>query len=432
MKDFLLPLHRYFIPSIYWEDEEVLRKYRIFINASLLTSLFALFYIFIAYFFGMKHSIGMNVLSFVIFIVGPWLIKGGVKYAIATNLYIFQVLISSVWHAYFDGGLDSAVLPWICIAPVTAILFNNKKNAWYWVGAAITAIIFFIVWEMMGNKFVPEAYADLKNQFTANSYIGLILIIFLLAVVLDSAYLRSLTKLDKKNKEIEKEKERSDELLLNILPSEIADELKNKGYAEARQYDLVSVMFSDFVNFTSISEEMSARDLVDELNYFFKNFDQIITSFNLEKIKTIGDAYLATAGMNQHPFAGTKDIVQAALAMQQLVKERKQEREKENKPYFLMRIGIHTGPVVAGIVGVKKFAYDIWGDTVNTAARMEQSGEPGKVNISETTFHHIEDDFDCEYRGEIEAKHKGKLKMYFISHNKEAVKKVIEKQPKNA
>jgi len=421
MKDFLLPIHRYFIPSFCWENEEILREYRIFINASLLTSLFALFYIFIAYYVGMKHSIGMLILSFIIFFISPWLIKANVKYEIVTNIYIFMVLISSVWHAYFDGGLVSAVLPWICIAPVTAILFNDKKNAWYWVVAAVLSVVLIAAWQLTGHDMQPEVYPDMKLEFIANSYVGLILIIFLLAVVFENAYQRSMNKLDQKNKEIEREKERSDDLLLNILPEEIADELKDKGYAEARQYDMVSVMFSDFVNFTTNTEKMSPKELVSELNYFFKSFDNIITKYKLEKIKTIGDSYLATAGMSEQPESSANDIVQAGLDMQEVVNERKIQRDNEGKPSFLMRIGIHTGPVVAGIVGVKKFAYDIWGDTVNTAARMEQTGAPGKVNISESTFQNIKAVFECEYRGEIEAKNKGKMKMYFIRDRKNAV-----------
>lgn len=414
MKNNLVRIHQFFIPSKYWDDEVILRKKRIFVNASLLTAVFALFYIYIAYFFGMQHSIGMNMLSFVIFFTCPWLIKGGLKYWVATNIFIFQVFFSTLWHAYFDGGLRSSVLPWISIAPVTAILFNNTKNAWIWVSVSVLSLVTFGILHIQGYDFVPEMNSDLLFNFITNSYIGLVLIIFLFAVVLENAYLRSIKKLDQKNREVEKEKARSDELLLNILPSEIADELKDKGFAEARQYDLVSVMFSDFVNFTSIGEKMTPHELVNELNFFFKNFDQVTTRFNLEKIKTIGDAYLATAGMDKHREAGAKEMVSAAIRMQSIVEQRRIEREREGKPAFLMRIGIHTGPVVAGIVGVKKFAYDIWGDTVNTAARMEQTGKPGKVNISEPTFQQIKSDFDCEYRGEVEAKNKGKLKMYFV------------------
>ncbi|MGE0635110.1 MAG: adenylate/guanylate cyclase domain-containing protein [Bacteroidia bacterium] len=211
---------------------------------------------------------------------------------------------------------------------------------------------------------------------------------------------------------ISKEKKRSDELLLNILPEEVAEELKEKGYADAKQFDEVTVLFTDFKGFTSIAEKMSAQELVKEINEYFSAFDKICEKHNIEKIKTIGDAYMAAGGLPVANTTHAHDVVKAGLEMRDYLLQR--AARQTNAAVFQIRIGIHTGPVVAGIVGIKKFQYDIWGDTVNTASRMESSGEAGEVNISETTYQLIKNDFTCVYRGEIEAKGKGRVKMYFV------------------
>jgi len=216
---------------------------------------------------------------------------------------------------------------------------------------------------------------------------------------------------------IEKEKERSEDLLLNILPAEIAEELKLKGSADARDFELVSVLFTDFIGFTNISENLSAKELVAEINHCFKAFDHICEKYDIEKIKTIGDAYMAAGGLPAPSENSVKNTVQAAIEMAKFIEQRKKEREANSKVPFEMRVGIHSGNVVAGIVGVRKFQYDVWGDTVNTASRMESNGEVGKVNISQSTYELLKNDpdFKFESRGKIEVKGKGKIDMYFVS-----------------
>jgi ligand-binding sensor domain-containing protein/class 3 adenylate cyclase len=221
-------------------------------------------------------------------------------------------------------------------------------------------------------------------------------------------------EVEKRNIVIQKEKEKSDELLLNILPSEVAEELKEKGYTTAKAFDEVTVLFSDIKGFTNVAEKMSAQELVKEIDTYFSTFDNIIQKYGLEKIKTIGDAYIAAGGLPEKNSATAQNVVEAAIAMQKEVEKLKQERISSNKPYFELRIGIHTGPVVAGVVGIKKFQYDIWGDTVNLAARMEQSGIPGKINISQHTYEVVKEQFTCVHRGKIEAKNKGEIDMYFV------------------
>ncbi|MBK7957071.1 MAG: adenylate/guanylate cyclase domain-containing protein [Bacteroidetes bacterium] len=211
-----------------------------------------------------------------------------------------------------------------------------------------------------------------------------------------------------KNKIIEIEKQRSEELLLNIFPAEIAEELKRSNHSEARSYGHVSVMFADMVNFTNVSERLSAIDLVNVLHFYFKNFDIITAKYQIEKIKTIGDCYMCVCGMPTEDEHHAEKIIKAAKEMQQFVESHK------NTYDFQFRIGIHSGPLVAGIVGIKKYAYDVWGDTVNTAARLEQNGLAGKINISQTTHDLVKGKFDMEFRGKLPVKNKGDIAMYFV------------------
>ncbi|MDZ4668765.1 MAG: adenylate/guanylate cyclase domain-containing protein, partial [bacterium] len=207
-------------------------------------------------------------------------------------------------------------------------------------------------------------------------------------------------------KRTRKEKMKSDALLLNILPEETANELKETGSAVAKSYHNVTVIFTDFVNFTGISETMSPTELVAEIHKYFTAFDAIIESNGLEKIKTIGDAYLAVCGLpvetKDHAHKVTKAAKEICDYMQSI------------QGNFQIRIGLNSGPVVAGIVGVKKFAYDIWGDTVNTASRIESNSEAGRINISGATYELIKNDFACTHRGKISAKNKGEIDMYFV------------------
>lgn len=260
---------------------------------------------------------------------------------------------------------------------------------------------------------------NLRNQTLAAA--GFLLLLLILFYARYRTKRKAANTLAEKNKTIEEERERSDELLLNILPAPIASELKEYGKAKARKFDEVTVLFTDFKNFTQISEQLTPEELVEELDLCFKAFDFIISQYeDIEKIKTIGDAYMCASGLSERrsiPY----NIVRAAMEIQEFLEEHKQERIRLGRPYFEARIGIHTGPVVAGVVGVDKFAYDIWGDTVNIAARMESKSLPGKVNISESTHNLVRYKFDCEYRGKVDAKNKGHIDMYFVKESLPAV-----------
>jgi len=219
-------------------------------------------------------------------------------------------------------------------------------------------------------------------------------------------------KIQAQNQEIEMERGKSDQLLLNILPEEIAQELKTKGYAKPRLYESATVLFTDFVNFTRLSSTLLPEALVDELNECFHAFDLICDKFGLEKIKTIGDAFMCVGGLPVPNATHVQDTVRAALEMQEWIQIRNYENPKA--VFQEMRIGVHTGAVVAGVIGKNKFAFDIWGDAVNLAARLEELGEPGKVNISSTTAEALGEGFRLIFRGEKEVHNKGLVAMYFV------------------
>ena len=261
--------------------------------------------------------------------------------------------------------------------------------------------------DLKNKQIEIDRLAVAKKQNERRFYIiGIVLLLLVIVFIW-----RNYNSQKKSNAQLSVEKQRSEDLLLNILPAEVADELKNKGTAAAKHYDNVTVMFTDFVNFTQAGERMSPEALIAELHACFKAFDEIISGFNIEKIKTIGDAYLAVSGLPKADACHAENIVKAAIEINKFMKNR---QEHLGNKTFEVRIGIHSGSVVAGIVGVKKFAYDIWGDTVNTAARIEENSAAGKINMSQVTFELVKEKFACTYRGNIVAKNKGELSMYFL------------------
>lgn len=222
------------------------------------------------------------------------------------------------------------------------------------------------------------------------------------------------------SKEIEGQKVRIEDLLLNILPKEISEELKENGKATARRHDQVTVMFTDMKGFTQVAEKMTPEELVSELDDCFIRFDEIIGRYGIEKIKTIGDSYMSACGVPKSDPNHAVKAVMAAVEVRDLMTEWQKEHAAAGKQPWSLRIGLHSGAVVAGVVGKRKFAYDIWGDAVNTASRMESSGEPGEVNVSGATYELVKDYFECEHRGQVEAKNKGRIDMYFVRRLKAA------------
>jgi class 3 adenylate cyclase len=277
-----------------------------------------------------------------------------------------------------------------------------------------------------------EQRRTLEAQEKNQQYL-MIIIIAITGVLLLSLYSyisirRSKTKLEEKNrqilhqkaiiekrqKELTAEKAKTERLLLNILPEPVAEELKKTGKVAPRLYDHVTVLFSDFKGFTSIASTMPAAKMIRELEVCFSAFDKIVQKYNLEKIKTIGDGYMCAGGVPIANKTNPLEAIKAALDMIDFMRRRMEQKMARGEPFFEIRIGINTGPVIAGIVGEKKFAYDIWGDTVNLASRLETGGQEWQINISENTYRYVKDDFFFTYRGKIDAKNKGEIDMYFV------------------
>lgn len=254
-------------------------------------------------------------------------------------------------------------------------------------------------------------HLELKRQrFMQNSLLGGLVFVFIISFMLH----RNSRIKTRTNRLLDKQKAEIEHLLSNILPEEVAQELKRDGYATPKYYEQVSVLFTDFRNFTQMSDVLSPQDLVLELNTYFMAFDDIIEKYGLEKIKTIGDAYMCAGGIPVRDESHPLKMIKASLEIQEYIRVRNIANKEAGQLAWELRIGMHTGPVVAGVVGRKKYAYDVWGSTVNIASRMESNGEPGRVNISSATYELVKDQYICIYRGKILAKNLGEIDMYFV------------------
>ncbi len=272
-----------------------------------------------------------------------------------------------------------------------------------------------ILTEQASKLELQQSQIELHNS-QRNLILALIAIIGLIAIgaIIRYSEIKKHNKiLYSKNEIIEEERKKSEQLLLNILPAVVANELKTNGVAVAKRHEHATVFFSDFKNFSQIAKSLSPEKLVFQLDLHFKAFDEIIEKYSIEKIKTIGDAYMCVSGLPEKNPNNALDIINAALEIQAYLNELKKEKLKKGQPYFEARIGVHTGPLVAGVVGSKKFAYDVWGDTVNIAARLESKGEVGKVNISHSTYKLVKGKYNCIPRGKIPIKNRGEIEMYF-------------------
>lgn len=321
---------------------------------------------------------------------------------------------------YYSGGIYAVGLAWVAFHPLVQLLLSGKKVGLFWVGMNLFYLFVLTSLHMAGHVFppiIPKLSSNLESIL--NGMIGLLGLIILVGVVFENSKNSALIKLARKNNLVVEERERSENLLLNILPQKVATELKEKGVTTAQRFEDVSVLFFDVKGFTLLAEFLTPEELVGEIHTYFSAFDVIVEAYGLEKIKTIGDAYMAAGGLsetseNNHAI----NVINAALEIVDKVEEYKKLRITQDRKYFEFRAGIHNGPVVAGVVGTKKFQYDMWGDTVNLASRMEQESEAGKINISHDTFTKIKEHFECHHRGKVKAKNKGSIDMYFVSRKK--------------
>jgi len=306
--------------------------------------------------------------------------------------------VNMLFNAGSSGGAVWYLIPALVIATALAPRAGDALvSAMLFSAAAMAILVIERRWPSLIEPYASEK--DRLTDLAGNLVFALLFtggLVLLLARTLNA------------------ERHRSDALLLNVLPREIADELKRNARVVPCHYDSATVLFSDFVGFTQVSELLTPSELIDQLDQVFQEFDAISQARGLEKIKTIGDAYLAVGGIPRSNATHAIDGALAALEMLHATERIRVAREKAGLPAWNVRLGLNTGPLVAGVVGTEKFAYDVWGDTVNTASRIESSGVPGQINLSAATFEQVQAFFDCEPRGRITTKGKGDLDMYLL------------------
>jgi len=297
---------------------------------------------------------------------------------------------------------SSAVIIWAILCPLGALAFQNSKAASYWLMVFVVCMIavFFLEDKLAVNETqLPDQLVSIL--FVLNISGVTLLVFYLLRYFVNQN--------DLVKDQLKHEQEKSEKLLLNILPVSIAQRLKDGEEVIADEHESAVILFADIVEFTNISQRIAPKTLVENLNKIFTHFDLLVAKYSLEKIKTIGDAYMVASGLNDID-PGAKNMADLSLSMIRDI----QNFTLDGNEKCDLRIGIHIGSVTAGVIGSKKFSYDVWGDAVNTASRMESAGEPGKIQVSEEFYNNIKDEFECSYRGKIEIKGKGLMDLYFL------------------
>ncbi|MFH2011716.1 MAG: adenylate/guanylate cyclase domain-containing protein [Pseudomonadota bacterium] len=319
-----------------------------------------------------------------------------------TSQLLFSLLLPFLLMIALGGFINSsAVVLWSLTSPLGALLFAGRREAvgWFLAYLALVAIGSFLEPFMRPTNNLPPVA---------------IIIFFVMNIGCTSAVAFILLQYFVRQKNatlmlLESEQEKSENLLLNILPKDIADILKNENRTIADHYHSASILFADVVNFTPISTQMMPEELVNLLNDVFSYFDSLVEEYNLEKIKTIGDCYMVAAGVPRPRADHAHVLTHLALKVQAYTNSHEFQGRKLN-----FRIGINSGPVVAGVIGRKKFIYDLWGDAVNTASRMESQGIDGQIQITEATYELIKNDFLCEPRGIVNVKGKGEMEVWHV------------------
>ncbi|MCB1157369.1 MAG: adenylate/guanylate cyclase domain-containing protein [Leptospiraceae bacterium] len=328
--------------------------------------------------------------------------------------HIFKILAYILAHTYivilclYSGPGPRIEMLIFSLLPLPYFVMDRENKFFIIAGILISSfflgLIFFFYYKTSALYPLPPIF---------DGSIFFIAILFNLSTISICSY-QFFLETFRAEEALQFEQEKSEELLLNILPRELAIELKEGKRSKPRRYDYASVLFTDFVGFTRVSQKLSPEDLVSELDDFFSKIDSILEEYGIEKLKTIGDAYMCAAGIPNPSPSHAVDCILLALKIVEFSRRLKKIRIKQGKNFWELRIGIHSGPLVAGVIGQKKFAYDVWGDTVNTASRMESTGESGEINISDSTYELVKDFFVCEPRGKLYAKNKGWIEMYFV------------------
>lgn len=403
-----------FIESIFGFDlleAQERRKRRMTIELSLWIVIAGIMYNLVYVYLGYPAAITVSVVSIIATILNILI------FYFTKNYKLFKIaqLVILVFFGFLDhvilGGFVDGSGVGLCaiLAAMGALIFTDVRTARFFFLLFIIGVIGVGIWEF---TIIDQPFRMPRKLSLTFFILNFIFIGAIVYFIVESAFIKS----NAFQEQLEKEKAKTESLLLNILPSEIAIELKNSGWTKARGYASATVVFSDIIGFSSTARYLTPGKLVEELGLYFGAFDDIMEKYGLEKIKTIGDAYMFVGGIPTESNTHAHDAVRAALEMQKEV-ERIKSSGQISFP-FTLRVGIHSGPIVAGVVGRKKFVYDVWGETVNMAARMEQKGEAGRVNISESTYYLVQNEFTCTPRGKISAKNVGEIEMFFVEEKK--------------
>jgi guanylate cyclase len=350
-----------------------------------------------------------SIISFLSLLIFRW--KKNFNVFRTTQLALILLLPCLVHLSLGNFVSSSAIIIWASLCPLSALAFHNTRSAIYWLILFILCMItvFFLQNKVAGNE-TPLPGELIAILFALNISFVTVLLFYLLRYFVNQNDLAK-DQLKAEQTLLAIEREKSEKLLLNILPGSIAQRLKAGETVIADEYTQALVLFADIVEFTTVSQNVSPAVLVANLNKIFKHFDELVDRYGTEKIKTIGDAYMVVSGLNQGGgLRQASDMADLAISMMQDI----QQFSLDGDTKCNLRIGIHIGSVTAGVIGSKKFSYDVWGDAVNTASRMESSGEAGKIQVSEEFYKHINQDYECESRGQVEIKGKGPMNLYFL------------------
>ena len=403
-----------FIESIFEFDlleAQERRKRRMTIELSLWIVIAGIMYNLVYVYLGYPAAITVSVVSIVATILNILVFYFSKNYKLfkITQLVIL-VFFGFLDHVILGGFVDgSGVGLCAILAAMGALIFTDVRTARFFFILFVIGVIGVGIWEF---TIIDQAFRMPRKLSLTFFILNYVFIGSIVYFIVESAFIKS----NAFQEQLEKEKAKTESLLLNILPSEIAIELKNSGWTKARGYASATVVFSDIIGFSSTARYLTPGKLVEELGLYFGAFDDIMEKYGLEKIKTIGDAYMFVGGIPTESNTHAHGAVRAALEMQKEVEKIKSSGQISFP--FTLRVGIHSGPIVAGVVGRKKFVYDVWGETVNMAARMEQKGEAGRVNISESTYYLVQKEFTCIPRGKISAKNVGEIEMFFVEEKK--------------
>ena len=370
----------------------------------------------IYYYYGAKTAstipASYGVTSFVSLLIYRWHKNFQIFRAIQLALIL---LLPSLLHlALGDFVSSSAVIIWATFCPLGALAFQNTRAAGYWLLLFIFCVVsvFFLQEKLFREKTdLPE---ELMSLFFVLNISAVTVLMFYLLRYFVNQNDQVKEQLKREQALLEIEQEKSEKLLLNILPVTIAERLKSGEKVIADEHDKAVILFADIVEFTNVSQHITPKTLVENLNKIFTHFDGLVDKYGMEKIKTIGDAYMVASGLNGINNDAVRNMADLALSMSADI----QNYSLDGHTKCSLRIGIHIGSVTAGVIGSKKFSYDVWGDAVNTASRMESFSEAGKIQVSEEFYNYIKDDFECLHRGKVEIKGKGLMDLYFLIRKK--------------